>query len=81
MKNQAAKKDDHNGIDEISQTCLEDEATGHGVDKRPPVEGNEQAGTGYIRPLLPLMAKPCQIGQEMLVHDQDKAKDGGPDDA
>lgn len=80
MKDKATKKYDDNGIDEIGQTGLEDKAAGHGIDKCAPVECNEQTGSAYIGPLLSLMAKTCQTGQQVFLHNQDKTENGRPDD-
>ena len=70
MEDQATKEDEDDGIDEIGQAGLEDEALCRRVNIRPPVQSDEDTGPGNIRPLPALLSDPFQVGQELFLQDQ-----------
>ena len=81
MEEEPAKEDEDDGIDKVSQAGLENEALRRRVDIGPPIQGNEDAGPGNIRPLPALLPDPFQVGQELFLYDEEKAEDRRPDNA
>ena len=70
MEDQTTKEDEDDGIDEIGQAGLEDEALCRGVNISPPIQGDKDAGPGNIRPLPALLSDPFQVGQELFLQYQ-----------
>lgn len=70
VEEESAKEDEDDGIDEIGQAGLEDEALRRGVNIGSPVQGNEDTGTGHVRPLPALLPDRFQIGQELFLQYQ-----------
>ena len=70
VEEESAKEDEDDRIDEIGQAGLEDEALCRGVNIGSPVQGNEDTGTGHVRPLPALLPDRFQIGQELFLQYQ-----------